>query len=71
MRPERLECFGVRLLRRGGVGVKDSPDVLQAVTSDGLNLPLGAPNQLKGAKVPAIMQHTYRSDAIHRGQAPR
>jgi hypothetical protein len=26
---------------------------------------------LKGAKMPAIMQHTYRCDAIHRGRAPR
>jgi len=27
--------------------------------------------RLKGAKMPAIMQHGYRCDAIHRGQAPR
>jgi hypothetical protein len=26
---------------------------------------------LKGAKTPTIMQHTYRCDAIHRGQTLR
>jgi hypothetical protein len=46
---------------------------LRGFTGRKLSCP-GSGNQnlgLKGAKMPAIMQHAYRCEAIHRGRAPR